>query len=248
MVNHFIGGGNSVLTGFKLIVQPKIRRFVLLPLAINISLISWLIYYSYSRFKGWLDAWLGWLPDWLGFVDWILWPLFSVAMLAIVVLSFTFLANFVAAPFNGFLADAVQKHLTGKKSPDSNRNIAVEIAHALGRELRKMAWYLPRILLLFILGWIPLVNLAVPVLWLLFGAWMMAVQYLDYPMDNNHRSFKEMLASLKSRRATALGLGGSIMLLHMVPLVNLLVMPTAIAGSVACWVDNFQGPENNRQQ
>lgn len=246
MVNHFIGGSNAVLTGFKLIVQPTIRRFVLLPLAINISLFSGLIYYSYSRFKGWLDAWLGWLPDWLGFIDWILWPLFSLAILALVVLSFTFLANFVAAPFNGFLADAVQKHLTGEKSPDSGHNIGVEIAHALGRELRKMAWYLPRMLLLFILGWIPLINLAVPVLWLLFGAWMMAVQYLDYPMDNNHNSFKEMLASLKTRRATTLGLGGSIMLLHMVPLVNFLVMPAAVAGAVACWVDNFQGPENTR--
>ena len=245
VVANFVRGSHFLLTGFKLITQPKIRQFVLLPLAINISLISWLIYYSYSRFSAWLEAWIGWLPGWLGFVDWLLWPLFSVAMLAMVVLGFSFLANLIAAPFNGFLADAVQKHISGKKSPDSGRNIGLEIVHALGRELRKMSWYLPRILLLFILGWIPLINIAAPFLWMFFGAWMMAVQYLDYPMDNNQISFDKMFSSLRVKRSVALGLGGSVMLLHMIPLVNFLVMPAAIAGSVACWVDDFQEPENS---
>ncbi len=240
MSNNLLKGCSYLATGFKLIGQPKLRRFVLVPLTINISLFLWVIYYSFINFSGWLESWFGWLPDWLGFIDWILWPLFSMTILAAIVFSFTFVANFIAAPFNGFLADAVQQHLTGITTSNIKRSLGSEVMHSLERELQKVLWYLPKILLLFVISWVPLVNIIAPVLWLLFGAWVMAVQYLDYPMDNNNITFNDMLIRLNTKRYISFGLGGGVMLLSMIPLINFVVIPAAVAGSVACWVDKFQ--------
>jgi len=36
--------------------------------------------------------------------------------------------------------------------------------------------------LLFI---IPVINIAAPILWLLFSAWYMTLEYTDYPMANS---------------------------------------------------------------
>lgn len=54
------------------------------------------------------------------------------------------------------------------------------------REWQKLAWYLPRAIVLLILYFIPGIGQTVaPVLWFLFSAWMLAIQYCDYPFDNH---------------------------------------------------------------
>jgi len=70
----------------------------------------------------------------------------------------------------------------------------------------------------------------------LFGIWMMAVQYIDYPADNNKLGFDEMLAWLRAKRWQSLGFGGIVYVALLVPLLNLLIMPAAVAGATLFWV------------
>src|SRR5690606_26506204 len=73
-------------------------------------------------------------------------------------------------------------------------------------------------------------------LWILLGIWMMAVQYIDYPADNHKMSWGDMLAWLREKRWQSLGFGGIVYLGLLVPLLNLLVMPAAVAGATVFWV------------
>ncbi len=41
-----------------------------------------------------------------------------------------------------------------------------------------------------------------PVLWFLFSAWMLAIQYCDYPFDNHKVPFKEMRTALARCKIT----------------------------------------------
>ncbi len=50
------------------------------------------------------------------------------------------------------------------------------------------------------LSLIPGLNLLAAPLWLLFGVWMMAVQYIDYPADNHKMGWDGMLAWLRAKR------------------------------------------------
>lgn len=240
MRGNFFVGIQHLLVGFKLLSKPGIRAFVLIPLAINIVLFGAAIYVLSHYFGGWMEQLLGWLPAWLGFIESILWLLFALLVLVVVAFTFTLLANLIAAPFNGFLAEAVERHLSGQTAPAPQRSVMAEISRSLGRELVKLRYYLPRLLGLVVLSFIPLVNSISPLLWALFSIWMMAMQYLDYPMDNNDVGFAQMRQLLAERRLTTLGYGGTVLLATMVPLVNLMVMPSAVAGATALWLKDYQ--------
>jgi CysZ protein len=55
-----------------------------------------------------------------------------------------------------------------------------DIPRIMKREWQKLAWYLPRAIVLLILYFIPGIGQTVaPVLWFLFSAWMLAIQYCD---------------------------------------------------------------------
>jgi CysZ protein len=106
---------------------------------------------------------------------------------------------------------------------------------SLAREARKLLYHLPRLLLVFVLTLIPEINLASPVIWLLFGAWTMAVQFVAYPTENRQRPFQETLDKLKSNRAAALAFGLCATGALMIPLLNFLLIPVAVAGGTVLW-------------
>lgn len=114
------------------------------------------------------------------------------------------------------------------------------VPRTLAREMRKLGYFLPRALGLLILSLIPGVNIIAAPLWVIFNIWMMAVQYIDYPADNNKVSWTVMLQWLRSQRFLSLGFGGITYLALMVPVFNLIAMPAAIAGATLLWVDHRQ--------
>jgi len=191
--------------------------------------------------SGWMDGVVSWLPSWLSGITWILWVLFILLFGVAVFFGFNLLANFIAAPFNGLLAEKVQLHLTGQNLGESSLGvIMVSIPRSLGREISKLTYYLPRLLVLVVLSAfsliIPVLNVIVALLWLVFGAWMMVIQYIDYPMDNNGLSFRAMRRSLNQQRLLHLGFGGGVSILLMIPLLNFFAMPIAVAGATALYV------------
>lgn len=229
---HYLG------EGLKLVLSPGLRLFVLLPLTINLLLFIGLIVLAVQQFGGWVDTFMPSLPAWLSFLQYILWPLFVLLVLLVLFFGFTLLANLIAAPFNGFLAEKVEVVLRGRDDfpPFSWAELLAMVPRTLGRELRKLAYFLPRAIPLLILSFVPVLNLVAAPLWILFGVWMMAVQYIDYPCDNNKVSWDEMLAWLREKRWQSLGFGGATYLALMIPLVNILVMPAAVAGATLFWV------------
>ncbi len=238
MKGNPLRGGGYLLRGLQMLPQPGIRHFVIVPLLVNILLFLGAIWLLIDQFDYWVAYWMGFLPQWLDFLDFLLWPLFAVVVLVLVYYSFNLVANLIAAPFNGFLAEKVERSLRGETVVDEGWGAVLALVpRALGRELAKLAYYLPRFLLVLALTFVPLLNLAAPLIWFLFGAWMMAIQYCDYPMDNNKVSFKEMKLMLKRQRLTSVGFGGLVSLGLMVPVLNLVLMPAAVIGATLYWVE-----------
>lgn len=231
-------GPQYLREGLKLVLSPGLRLFVLLPLSINVVLFCGLIYLAVHQFELWVDTFMPTLPHWLSFLSYILWPLFVVLVLLIVFFTFTVVANIIAAPFNGFLSEKVEAVVRGvDDSPDfSWAELVAMVPRTLAREARKLGYMLPRMLGLFILSFIPVANIIAAPLWLLFGVWMMAIQYIDYPADNHKLGWNEMLGWLKSKRWQSLSFGGIVYVALLIPVVNLLMMPAAVAGATLFWV------------
>lgn len=238
MSSSVLSGPQYLREGLRLVLSPGLRRFVILPLTVNLLLFVALVSTAVRGFSGWVASLMPSLPSWLGFLEYILWPLFVLLVLVIIFFTFTTLASIVAAPLYGLLSEKVEVVVRGQDDfpPFSWRELFAMIPRTLGREMRKLAYFLPRALVLLILSFIPVVNLIAAPLWILLGVWMAAVQYIDYPADNHKLSWSDMLAWLREKRWRCLSFGGIVYLGMLVPLFNLLVMPAAVAGATLFWV------------
>lgn len=234
--------------GFDIAVSPGIRRFVLMPLLTNILLVGGALYYLFSHLDSWINDWMGQIPDWLSWLSYILWPLLVITILATFSYFFSTLANFIAAPFNGLLAEKVEEKLTGKKvNDDGILAVVKDVPRIMAREWRKLVYVLPKAIGLFILLLIPALGQTLgPILWFIFTAWMLAIQYCDYPFDNHKVTFSDMRNSLKQKQGKAYTFGMLVSVLTTIPVVNLLVMPVAVCGATAMWVNEFRGQYVNQ--
>ncbi len=219
-----------------MLMRPGLRRYVVVPVLINIVVFCVLAWIGINQFGELIDAFL---PErgWLSFLRWILWPLFALAALLITFYSFTVVANLIAAPFNSVLAEQVERLLTGQPPPQPTGGILHSIVPSLLSELRKLSYFLLRAIPLLLLFLVPLLNVAAPILWLLFSAWYLALEYSDYPMANGGLGFAEQQKRMKRGRMTVLGFGSAVTLLMMIPLLNFVAMPAAVAGATALWCD-----------
>ena len=237
--NNPVSGALYFLRGFAIVTRPGIRRYVVVPLLINTTLFAALAYFGASWLVGFATDML---PDWLEFLAWILVPGFVVAALMAGFYTFNLLANIIAAPFNGLLAEAVERHLTGRSPPSAGGGWGAflrELGPTVATELRKLAYVAIRSLPPLLLFLIPVVNVVAPFVWMVLGAWMLAVTYVDYPMANHGIGFAELRARLADRRLLSLGFGGAAVAALAVPVLNFLVIPCAVAGATAMWVEQL---------
>lgn len=237
---NFFHGLGYLGEGFRLIRQPGLRLFVMIPLLLNTLLFGALFYLMAGWFSALMVTAMGWLPDWtwLKALEWLFWLLYGGVILLMLAYGFVILANLIGSPFYGYLSELTERHLTGQELNVEGgwAQIMRDIPRTLWREIQKIVYYLPRALGLFIIGLIPVVNLVAVVLWFAFNSWMMALQYVDYPADNHRVSFPVFRRQLARRRLAALGFGLPVALAAMVPILNLFVVPAAVCGATAFWV------------
>ncbi|WP_413723382.1 sulfate transporter CysZ [Sodalis sp. RH24] len=235
-------GCHYFVRGWHLIMLPGIKRYVVLPLIMNIVLLGGAFWWLYTRLNIWIPRLMEHIPAWMQWLGYLLWPLCVLAVLLIFSYFFSTVANWIAAPFCGLLAEQLEARLTGHTLPDSGVMAMVrDTPRILHREWLKLAYYLPRALALLLLHLIPAFGQTVaPVLWFLFGAWMMAIQYSDYPFDNHKVPFIAMRRALARHKAQNLQFGALVYICTVIPLLNLVIMPVAVCGATAMWVDRYR--------
>ena len=226
------------MQGAKMITKPGIRGVVMIPLAINIILFGLLIWYGAGQFSDFID-WL--LPDKSEWLRRFLWPLFALVTLIIIFFTFTIAANIVGAPFNGLLSERVEEYLTGAKTEPSEgwKKMIKNLIPTILAEFKKLLYVIMYTILFLLLFLVPFVNIIAPVVWMFFSAWILALEYVDYPMANHNISFDELRKRLKERIILTFGFGFSTLLLITIPVINLLAIPTAVAGATVMWVEEW---------
>lgn len=237
MKGNVVGGVGYLVDGAKMLGHPSLRLFVLVPLTINILIFGTLVGYGFSYLSDFMERWLLGIPDWLSFIEWILWPLIGITFSLITGYLFTAVALIIASPFNGLLAEKAEELVTGKpvSGPEGLANALMLVPRGIIRELAKLMYYVPMAAFVLLVTFIPGLNAVAPVLWFLLGAWMMSIQFVDYPMDNHQLSFADVKEAVRSRRLSSMGFGGVVALCTGVPIVNFFVVPAAVVGATLLW-------------
>ena len=237
MKGNIVEGIGYLVDGAKMLGHPALRLFVVVPLIINIVIFGTLIGYGLSFITEIMDRWLTALPEWLRFIQWILWPLIWLTFSLISGYLFTAVALIIASPFNGLLAEKAEELVTGKpvNGPEGLAAALMLVPRGIVRELAKLIYYVPMAIFVLIVTFIPVLNAVAPFLWFLLGAWMMSIQFVDYPMDNHQLSFADVKEAVRSRRLSSMGFGGAVALCTGIPIVNFFVVPAAVVGATLLW-------------
>lgn len=235
-------GASYFIQGFVMLLKPGIRGFVIIPMLINLLIFSLLIWLGIYQFDILLEYIMSNLPEWLQWLDWLLWPLFLIAFLLV---GFTFslhLALLVAAPFNGALSEAVERELDPSTVlPETSwGEIAKGVGPAIISEAGKFGYFVARAVPLTALFFIPGLNILAPAIWIIFGAWMLALEYSDYPLSNHGLLFKHSKEVVKEKRLVAFGFGGASLFCTVIPLLNFFAMPAAVAGATIMYIEEYR--------
>ena len=243
MISNPFTGASYFLNGLSLINTKGIRRYVAMPLLVNIIIFSLGLWFAINQFDIFITWALSDLPSWLSWLEWILWPLFALTFYGVVFYGFSIIANIIAAPFNGPLAAAVERELNPTVQSSESKTFAQEVKSSIHNELIKLkhALYLmlPLIFLSLLSFAFPLISPLVALLWMIYTIWVLTLEYADYPMANHSINFSIIREKLASKRFLSLGFGSIVLVATMIPFVNFLVMPVAVAGATKMYLNEF---------
>ncbi|MDX2506740.1 MAG: sulfate transporter CysZ [Gammaproteobacteria bacterium] len=243
--NNPLTGISYIFKALPLLTRPSLKSYVIIPLLINILVFSIGIYFGFLYFGDYMDKLLdtsgmwSWVAAIVEFIKPLLYIIFGLALLVLIFYTFSILANIIAAPFNSLLAEATEKHLTGKQMNDSDgfKQVIKDLVPTILMEIRKLIymvlWSIPFLIMLFV---IPILG---PIIWFLFTAWMMSLQYMDYPMANHKLNFAQQRNLQGKSRLFSMGFGGVTMGASMIPFVNFIIMPTAVIAATMIWVEQY---------
>lgn len=250
--NNLLTGARYFFRGIKLLLHPQLRKYILVPLLVNCVLFISLTYFLIGYFDN-LSQWDLNLPAWLELAEkvlkWAAWFLIVVVVLIGYGYLFNIITNILAAPFYGLLAQKTEELLLGVGPPDES--LLKMIPRTTIRELQKLLYFLVRglmvLLLMLVLGTLLVLSFLVPVIGTLWGAWCMAIQYVDYPADNHQTPFRSLRKRLRSRKYSSIGFGTMVMGCSMIPVLNIIAMPAAVTGGTLFWIHELR-PSTAPQQ
>ncbi|PID54990.1 MAG: sulfate transporter CysZ [Gammaproteobacteria bacterium] len=237
-----------LMRGAQMLSHRKLRPFVIIPLLINLLIFGSLVAYTLSTLNEYIEQFMGSIPEWLSFLRWVIWPVVGITISLVTGYLFTAVALLIASPFNSLLAEKAEEIITGEEV-ESLEGIGAalkDIPRSILRELQKFFYYLPLLLLVLVLSFVPAVNFLAPLMWFALGAWMMSIQYLDYPMDNHRLPFAEVKNAARARPVSSFGFGGGIALITGIPVLNFFIVPAAVVGATLYWCEEFRRPSRIR--
>lgn len=192
-----------------------------------------------------IEADFGWLAEtghWVhsAFEVLILLLIWGLGVILAVVLS-----NVIAAPFNDFLSEEVERILTGREGPPfALKTVLRDAVRTIGLEVLKLAIYFVVMVPLFLIAQIvPVVGpIAYSVFGFIFTAIYFSIDYVDWPASRKNRSVSYRFGMVTEHFMPMLGFGTGVWLFLFIPLVNLLFMPAAVAGGTLLYLDLESDP------
>ena len=134
-----LNGFHYFALGWRLITRPGLKRFVILPLLANIIILGSAFWWLYGQIGEMVNWMMEKVPDWLQWLSYVIWPLSVIFILLVFTYFFSTIANIIASPFNGLLAEKLEGQITGINPPDTGLlGITKDIPRILKREIIKV--------------------------------------------------------------------------------------------------------------
>ncbi|MGQ9859047.1 MAG: EI24 domain-containing protein [Thermodesulfobacteriota bacterium] len=225
-------------------------RYVWIPAMINVLLfaaLGTLFFFLFPHLVGLIlpegEAW------YLTALRGILWAVGSLMVLLLFLLTFTTIGAVIAGPFNELLSERVEQ-IQGGTLPRETGSIwqqARRSARSAWESIKHLAVYLLGSLILLLWNLLPgigsVIYTVVATLWTLL---FLALEFGDYYLARHWVLFRTRWRKLWRHLWASLGFGAGCALLLMIPVLNLFLMPGAVAGGTLLWM-KLEPPEDKRR-
>ncbi len=159
-------------------------------------------------------------------VKFVFGTILSVVFFFVVNYTFVLVVSIIAAPFNDFVSERVEKTLLGKvdAAPFSLGRIFKTFFFTVFNEIKKIIFILGLTTVSIILSFIPVL---VPIS-IILNSFLMSVTFLDYSWSRHNLIFGECIGDLR-KSFFGYGVNGFVFIILLsIPIVNLIAYPLGI--------------------
>jgi len=221
-----LSGPAYLFEGLRMLRQPGLRRYVVMPVLGNLLIFTLAAIGLYFGIDYAFDRWI---PEGWSWLRWLLLPLLALGLLAFGMFAFAVLANLLLSPFLGALSAKVDELQGGRPAPPS-KGFFKDLVEDFSVQFRRLGYGLVCLLGVFVLGFVPIVQLLAAPLGVLVSSWLLAVEYASNPLGNRRWSLADQLGLLRAHRWTVVGFGLASFALTLVPIINLVIVPASVVG------------------
>lgn len=234
-MKNFLLGSRTLAAGFGMIMRsPKLLVLGALPALIStallLSALGTLLYFS-----GDLVTWMTpFAAGWSEFFRQGLRVVLGVALVGGAALlgsvSFIAVTLLIGGPFYEHIAGKTEQQL-GLETGGDGSGWVREFGRGVRDSVRLVLITLVGAVVLFFLGFVPILGQTViPVLAVLFGAWVVSLEMVGLVFQRRGMSLGDRHRTLRDNRACTVGFGLPTYLLCLVPVAQLVVIPSAVVG------------------
>ncbi len=231
-------GLTAPLRGFIFIIKnPRLIKFAIFPIIINIILILTIYIFGSRYLIGLIDRWIPDEKAWYwAILFWIAVVFVVLAVSLVAAVFFYIIAGIICVPFNELLSQEVESMLRENphKEDFSVRLLALDIWLAIIGEIKRIFLYLSLMIPLLLLNLIPAVGTVIygaifGVVTLLF----LAFDFVDHPLGRRRIPFREKRKFIIKHFSSMIGFGAGVFIFLLVPIVNFIVLPlNAVGGTI----------------
>ena len=245
-MNSFVAGTRTLGAGFGVILRsPRLLLLGALPALISTLLLlgslGALIYFS-GDLTGWLTPFADdWDQPWRGALRIVLGAALVGAAALLGSVTFIALTLLIGGPFYEHIAEKTEEQL-GLDTSGDGAGLARQFGRGVRDSVKLLLIALVGAIPLFALGFVPVVGqIAAPVLGALFGAWVVTMEMVGLVFQRRGLSLADRRRTLRGHRAAVFGFGLPTYLLCLIPVAQLIVIPSAVVGGTML-AHRFLGP------
>lgn len=156
------------------------------------------------------------------------WSVVSLGLLICTLIISIALTLILAGPFHSLIAEKVilaQSTLIDAKSLESS--LVSEATRTVLTETAKLLWMTPIFIFVLLIGFIPILT---PIA-ILLGAWLLAFQFLDIPLDVLKQPARKRIGFCFSHFFTCVVFGLTLTIFWAIPFLGIFLSPAATVGA-----------------
>ncbi len=219
--------------------HPTLWKYAAAPIAISTTFLGLAYYVIYVYFSSFLDRMLS--DQWYFQVLYYVVLVVTGALIVVVTFFiFTQIASTIAGPFNELISERVEAIVKGglDETPFSVIQLLKDSTRGIAHAFMLLGLYLVFLVMGLVLFLIPGIgHFLYTVIMVSVSSYMLAYEYLGYPMDRRRYTFGQKRAFLRSGLTTSLGFGLGNLAAASIPILNLLFIPAAVVGGTLLFLD-----------